>query len=86
MRIASLLPWDQMRAIINEVSGERALQTVLEMVPYPRVRPTRRVRGPFRESEVMARLAREYGFSNVEIESLPTRRSASGRPRRPSCG
>jgi hypothetical protein len=60
-----------MRAIINEVSGERPLQTVLEMVPYPRVRPRAEYEGRFRESEVMARLATEYGFSRVEIEVFP---------------
>lgn len=68
----ALLSWDHFRAIINEVSGERAQQTVLEMVPYPRVRPRAEYEGRFRESEVMARLAREYGFSNVEIETFPT--------------
>ena len=67
-----LLPWPQMHAIISEVSGERALQAVLEMVPYPRVRPRSEYEGRFRESEVMARLAREYGFSNVEIEVFPS--------------
>ncbi len=68
----TLLSWDQLRAIINEVSGERAQQTVLEMVPYPRVRPESEYEGAFRESQVMARMAREYGFSNVEIETFPT--------------
>jgi len=67
-----LVGWDQMHAIINEVSGERAQQTVLEMVPYPRVRPRAEYEGHFRESEVMARLARESGFSNVEIEIFQT--------------
>jgi Peptidase family M28 len=68
----ALLSWDAFHAVINEVSGERALQTVLEMVPYPRVRPRAEYDGRFRESETMARLAREYGFSNVEIETFPT--------------
>ncbi len=67
----TLLPWDQMRAIINEASGDRALQTVLEMVPYPRMHTKAEYEGQFRESDVMARLAREYGFSNVEIETFP---------------
>ncbi len=66
-----LLGWEQMKAVINEVSGERPMQTVLEMVPYPRVRPRSEYEGRFRESEVMARLAREYGFSQVEIEAFP---------------
>ncbi|MGH9329922.1 MAG: hypothetical protein ACRD09_05720, partial [Vicinamibacterales bacterium] len=34
----TLLTWDQMRAIINEASGDRAMHHVLELVPYPRVR------------------------------------------------
>jgi len=67
----TLLNWSAMRAIINETSGERALQHVLEMVPYPRVRSRAEFEGHFRESQVMAQFARDYGFSNVEIESVP---------------
>ena len=66
----ALLPWDQMRAIINEASGERAMHHVLELAPYPRVRPRSEYLGHFRESEVMVRYAREYGLSNVAIESF----------------
>ncbi|MCL5287685.1 MAG: M28 family peptidase [Acidobacteria bacterium] len=68
----TLLSWTQMRAIINEASGERALHHLLEMVPYPRVRDKAEYQGTFRESEVMARFAKEYGYSNVEIETFPT--------------
>ena len=68
----TLLSTDQMRAIINEASGERALHHVLEMVPYPRVRPRSEYLGHFRESDVVAAFAKEYGFSNVEIESFPS--------------
>lgn len=68
----TLLNWDQMRAIINEASGERAMHHVLELVPYPRIRPRSEYEGHFRESEVMARFAKEYGYANVEIESFPT--------------
>jgi hypothetical protein len=67
----TLLSHEQMRAIINEASGERALHHVLELVPYPRIRPISEYQGHFQESEVMARLAREYGFSTVQIESFP---------------
>ncbi len=66
----TLLPHEQMRAIINEASGERAMHHVLELVPYPRIRPVSEYQGHFQESEVMARFAREYGFSTVEIESF----------------
>src|SRR5580658_3466221 len=69
----TLLNWDQMRAIINEASGDRAMHHVLELVPYPRVRD-REEYGEgshhFRESEVMMRFAKEYGYSNVETESF----------------
>ena len=68
----TLLNWDQMRAIINEASGERAMHHVLELVPYPRVRPRAEYETNFRESIVMAQYAREYGFSTVEIESFPS--------------
>lgn len=67
----TLLNWDQMRAIINEASGERAMHHVQELVPYPRVRPRAEYLGHFRESEVMAAFAKEYGYSSVEIESFP---------------
>lgn len=67
----TLLPWEQMRSIINEASGDRAMHHLLELVPYPRVRPLEEYRGHFRESEVMVRYAKAYGFSSVEIESFP---------------
>ena len=68
----TLLSHEQMNAIINEASGERALHHVLELVPYQFVRPPSEYQGHFRESEAMARMAREYGFSNVAIEDYPT--------------
>jgi aminopeptidase YwaD len=67
----TLLDWTQMRAIINEVSGERPMHTVQELVPYPRVRTRAEYEGRFRETEVMEGRAREYGFQNVEVESFP---------------
>ena len=68
----TLLSWDRMRAIINEVSGERPLHTVLEMVGYPRIRPRSEYESNFRESLVMKQRAEEAGFQNVEIESFPS--------------
>src|SRR5438034_11676448 len=68
----TLLSAEQMRAIINEASGERAMHHVLQLVPYQFVRPPSEYQGHFRESEVMAKLAKEYGFSNVAIEDYPT--------------
>src|SRR6478736_4154448 len=67
----TLLTPEQMRAIINEASGERAMHHVLELVPYQRVRPVSEYSGNLRESEVMARFAKEYGYSNVRVETFP---------------
>jgi len=78
----TLLTWGQMRAIINEASGERAMHHVLELVPYPRVRPRSEYEGTFRETDVMVKFAREYGFSDVEVESFPSQ----GRLWQPSQG
>jgi aminopeptidase YwaD len=68
----TLLTHEQMRAIVSEASGERAMHHVLELVPYPRIRPIAEYQGHFRESETMAAFAKEYGFSTVDIESFPT--------------
>lgn len=68
----TLLSQQQMTAIINEVSGERAMHHVLELVPYQFVRPPAEYQAHFREAETMAKFAREYGFSNVVIEDYPT--------------
>src|SRR6516225_7113684 len=68
----TLLSHEQMTAIINEVSGERAMHHVLELVPYQFVRPPSEYQAHFREAEAMARMAKEYGFSNVVIEDYPT--------------
>jgi aminopeptidase YwaD len=71
----TLLSHTQMRAIINEASGERAVHATLEMVPYPRVRERAEYTTHFRETAIIAKLAKEYGFSNVAIES-----TAEGEP------
>jgi hypothetical protein len=68
----TLLSNEQMNAIINEASGERAYHNVLDLVPYQFVRPPSEYEGHFREAEAVARLAKEYGFSNVTIEDFPT--------------
>jgi hypothetical protein len=68
----TLLTQQEMTAIINEVSGERAMHHVLELVPYQFVRPASEYQSHFREAEAMAKMAKDYGFSNVRIEDYPT--------------
>ncbi|HEY9228118.1 MAG TPA: M28 family peptidase, partial [Gemmatimonadaceae bacterium] len=68
----TLLTQAQMTSIINEVSGERAMHHILELVPYQRVRLPEEYNGPYRESRVIAEFAKQYGFSNVSIETFGT--------------
>ncbi|WP_052200638.1 M28 family peptidase [Terriglobus sp. TAA 43] len=68
----TLLTQEQMTAIINEVSGERAMHNVMEQVPYQFVRPPSEYQGHFREAEAVAKMAKEYGFSKVSIEDYPS--------------
>jgi len=72
----TLLSQTEMTSIINEVSGERAMHHVLELVPYQRVRPPSEYNAPYRESRVMADFAKEYGYSNVTIETYGTPQKA----------
>ncbi len=72
----TLLSQSEMTSIINEVSGERAMHHVLELVPYQRVRPPSEYSAPYRESRVMAEFAKEYGYSNVVIETYGTPQKA----------
>jgi aminopeptidase YwaD len=65
----TLLSQAQMTSIINEVSGERAMHHLLELVPYQRVRLPADYTKPFRESQVISDFAKQYGFANVAIET-----------------
>ncbi|RYD50946.1 MAG: M28 family peptidase [Sphingomonadales bacterium] len=66
----TLLSQAQMTAIINEVSGDRMMATVLELVPYQRVRPPSEYDAPYQESRVIMERAKAYGFSNVIVETF----------------
>ncbi len=68
----TLLTQTQMTAIINEVSGDRAMNHLLELVPYQRVRPPSEYDGHFRESIHLAEMAKSYGYTNVTIETYQT--------------
>jgi aminopeptidase YwaD len=68
----TLLTQTQMTSIINEVSGDRAMNHLLELVPYQRVRPPAEYDGHFRESIHLAEMAKSYGYANVTIETYQT--------------
>ena len=65
----TLLDQTQMTSIINEVSGDRMMQHVLELVPYQRVRPPSEYDAPYQESRVIMERAKAYGFTNVIVET-----------------
>ncbi len=66
----TLLTQTEMTAIINEVSGDRAMNHLLELVPYQRVRPPSEYEGNFRETQVVTKFAKDYGFSNIVVEQF----------------
>jgi aminopeptidase YwaD len=66
----TLLPQAQMTSIINEVSGDRMMAHVLEQVPYQRVRPASEYNEPYQETRVVVARAKEYGFSNIAVETF----------------
>ena len=72
----TLLTQEQMTAIINEASGERAFHNVMEQVPYQFVRPPSEYQGHFREAVAVERMAKEYGFANVTVEDFPQQNPA----------
>jgi hypothetical protein len=66
----TLLSHTQMTSIINEVSGERAMHHLLELVPYQRVRLPEEYGGPYRETQVIVDFAKRYGFQNIAVETF----------------
>ena len=76
----TLLTQQQMTSIINEVSGERAMHHILELVPYQRVRQPDEYNGQFRETKVIVDFAKRYGFSNVTVETFGPPNQAAWQP------
>ena len=66
----TLLSHGQMTSIINEVSGERAMHHIFELVPYQRVRPPEEYGKPYHETQVIVDLAKRYGFRNIAVETF----------------
>jgi len=78
----TLLSWQQMNAIAQEASGERAIHNVMDQVAYQQVHPLSDY-GPlanFHESRVVKANAEKYGFSNVEIEQFAGGRGQDYQP------
>ncbi len=65
----TLLPQPEMDEIIGEMSGETAMNHVIEMVGYQRNRPESEYgTGTFREGKYVLDKLREYGISGAQIE------------------
>ena len=72
----TLLSQAQMTSIINEVSGDRAMQHVLELVPYQFIRQPSDYQKQFRETQVVVDFAKRYGFSNVTVDTFDDKKTA----------
>ena len=69
-----------MTSIINEVSGERAMHHLLELVPYQRVRLPEEYGGPYRETKVIVDYAKRYGFQNIAVETFGPENQTAWQP------
>jgi hypothetical protein len=67
-----LLPDEVVNAIINEVSGEQAFQNEMLLGEREMNRPKQEYFENFRETDVILKLAKEYGFSDVHVEKFYT--------------
>jgi aminopeptidase YwaD len=68
----SLLPPDLIQAIINEVSGEIALQNEIMLAPYERLRTKEEFTTRLWESTYIMRKAQEYGLQEVQLHTFPS--------------
>jgi len=72
----TLLPQSVLDAIADEVSGALAFSHTVAQAGIERNRLREEYEGTFPESEYFARMARQYGLSDVKIESYPQQRPA----------
>ncbi len=61
-----------LKAMATELSGARAFNNIVEIAGYEYDRKREEYAGTYRESLVVERLAKEYGFSDVHVTRLPT--------------
>ncbi len=67
----TMIPADVLEATATELSGARAFNNIVEIAGYERDRKADEYEGTYHESQVVQRLATEYGFSDVRITRLP---------------
>ena len=70
----TILPEKLIDDIINEVSGSLPYNHIIELGAYNRDRLADEYQNIYWESEYMVRMAKLYGYSDVHIEHLGTRR------------
>lgn len=68
----NLLSGKIIHAIINEVSGEIALQNETMLAPFERIRKSDEFTGQFWESSYIMQKAREYGLEDVQLHVFPS--------------
>jgi len=70
----SLLPREITSAIINEISGEKALQIEIMLAPFERIRESEEFTNRFWETTYIMKKAQEYGLEEVQLHTFPSRR------------
>jgi hypothetical protein len=69
----TIVPLGLLQAIINEASGEAALQNEIDLTGVNRNRPAEEYNSQYFETEFILKKLKEYGIGQSEIIDLPTR-------------
>ena len=67
----TMVPPEVLRAMATELSGARAFNNIVEIAGVEYDRKADEYAGTYRETAVVARLAGEYGLSDVRVTRLP---------------
>lgn len=67
---ATILPLETLRAVLDEVSGQLAYNSIVGMAGTNRIRTPEEMSGHFYEADYLARKLKAYGVDEVALESL----------------
>jgi hypothetical protein len=71
-QLTMLLPDSVVNAVIAETSGQIALHNEMMLGPYERNRAEKEYTGLFWETEFMLEKLKEYGFSDIRLDKVPS--------------
>lgn len=68
----TLLPQSTIEAMVDELSGTLAYQSIVDLAGYERNRPPEEYKSTYREAAYIEKMAKQYGLEDVHIERFKT--------------